>query len=45
MNLLVPTGRYVVHTGNVIATANVLVTTSGYVVPAGNVISPGSYSG
>ena len=40
MYLLVPTGRYVVPTGNVIATDSILVFTSGYVVTAGNVISP-----
>ncbi|GKA73241.1 hypothetical protein Tco_0779457 [Tanacetum coccineum] len=37
----VPTGRYVVPTGRVIATVSIKVPTSRYIVPAGYIISPG----
>ncbi|GJR18570.1 ribonuclease H-like domain-containing protein [Tanacetum coccineum] len=39
--LLVPTGRYVVSTGRVIATVSIKVPTGKYIVPAGYIISPG----
>ncbi|GKD43306.1 hypothetical protein Tco_1267951, partial [Tanacetum coccineum] len=38
---LVPTGRYVVPTGRVIATVSIKVPTGRYIVPAGYIISPG----
>ncbi|GKD51285.1 hypothetical protein Tco_1280261, partial [Tanacetum coccineum] len=41
LKLLIPTGRYVVPTGRVIATDSVTDATSGYVVPAAYDISPG----
>ncbi|GJS98265.1 hypothetical protein Tco_0819435 [Tanacetum coccineum] len=37
----VPTGRYVVPTGRVIATVSIKVPTGRYIVPAGYIISPG----
>ncbi|GKC13636.1 hypothetical protein Tco_1010418 [Tanacetum coccineum] len=37
----IPTGRYVVPTGRVIATVSIKVPTGRYIVPAGYIISPG----
>ncbi|GKB85859.1 hypothetical protein Tco_0958131 [Tanacetum coccineum] len=39
--IIVPTGRYVVPTGRVIATVSIKVPTGRYIVPAGYIISPG----
>ena len=41
MYLLVPTGRYVVPTGRVIATISIKVPTGRYIVLADYIISPG----